>query len=139
MLSRKFLRQLTPAVVKKVLEERARLVKTERLAARRQKLMTALALVEREMSKLNGEPARRRGPRKLPKFSMPGRRKGFKLSAETRRKMSESAKRRYAGNGKAETSASGKSQRKPMSPETRAKMADAARRRWAKVKGAEEK
>jgi len=106
MISRKLLRKLTPEVIKQALAVRSKLLKTERLAERRQKLMTTLALVEREIAKLDGEPVRRRGPGRPPKARTvtrkPGRRKGFKLSTETREKRGKAALARYAKKREAE-------------------------------------
>jgi hypothetical protein len=136
MISRKLLKRLTPAIIEQAIAERARLLKSERLAEKRRKLMTALALVDAEMAKLEGEPVRRRGPGRPPKAETEkrGRRKGYKLSAATRKKMRLAALRRY-GKVKPETPKAEKRTR-VFSPEAREKMAEAARRRWAKVKEA---
>jgi hypothetical protein len=104
-----------------------------KLERRREKLAKAMTKLDRQIAKLSGgngsvaAPARR--------GRKPGRKKGYTLSAATRRKMSEAAKRRYAGGAKSEApAAAGKRTRKPFSAETRAKMAAAQKARWAKAK-----
>ena len=101
----------------------------EALEAKRESLLKQVAKIDRKLAKLDG-----RGSAVAPGKA---RRKRWKLSAETRRKMSEAAKRRYASKHKAgETPALGSpKKRRSLSPEARQKMAEAARRRWAKVKG----
>ena len=104
----------------------------ERLELQREKHLAAAKKLERRIAKLSNGNAHGNTAAK------PGRKgRRWKLSAETRRKMSEAAKRRYAGKGKTEaTPAAGKRKRKPFSEETKAKMAAAQKARWAKVKGA---
>ena len=72
-----------PRLVTKVKLDRA-----ETLERQRSKLLKAVAKVDAKLARLNGSPAK--AGRK------PGRRKGYKLSPATRRKMSLAAKRRYA-------------------------------------------
>src|SRR5688572_26073351 len=129
------LARLTKAELQKLVDS----VPTEdnrvaRLKRKREKLAKKMAMLDRQIAQLSGgngsldTPARR--------GRKPGRRKGYTLSAATRRKMSEAAKRRYAGGSKSEAPAStGKRTRKPFSAETKAKMALAQKARWAKVKG----
>lgn len=107
-----------------------------RLELKRAKLAKTMAKLDRQIAKLSGGhgavTATGRPGRK------PGRKKGYKLSAATRRKMSDAAKRRYAGGAKSEAPASaGKHTRKPFSAETRAKMAEAQRLRWEKIRAKE--
>ena len=105
-----------------------------RLRQKRDKLANAMAKLDREIAKLTGG-GNGTAAAPVPRGKKPGRRKGYTLSAETRRRMSEAAKLRYAGKGKAAAPAPGK-KRRTMSPETRAKMAAAAKARWAKMKAA---
>lgn len=107
--------------------------KVEALQQRRDALLKQVAKIDRNLFRLNGN-----GSAPTAKSSMKSGRRRWKLSAETRRKMSEAAKRRYTGKRKADAPSSGKWKRKPLSAETKAKMAAAARARWAKVKGATE-
>jgi hypothetical protein len=106
--------------------------KVEKLERQRDQLLRQASKLDRKIAKMSGgngtviTATRRR--------RKPGRRKGFKVSAATRRKMSEAAKRRNAGNGKVAAPAGKK--RRTMSAATLAKMAAAAKARWAKVKGA---
>src|SRR5688572_25300990 len=132
------LARLTKAELQKLVDS----VPTEdnrvaRLKRKREKLAKKMALLDRQIAQLSGgngsvaAPARR--GRKLGR--KPGRRKGYTLSAATRRKMSEAAKRRYAGGSKSEAPAAARKRtRKPFSAETKAKMALAQKARWAKVK-----
>lgn len=120
------LAKLSPAQVKKLLtstpRENGRVARLER---ERDKHIRAIKKLDRKIAKLsdgNGQVA-----------SPTRKRRRRKMSAKTRRKMSEAAKRRYAG--KAATAGNGKKRRRTLSPEARSKMAAAARARWAKVKG----
>jgi hypothetical protein len=127
----KALAKLSPAQVRKLLasapRENGRVARLER---ERDKHLSAVRKLDRQIAKLSGGNGSAAAP-----AAKPGRkRRSWKLSAETRRKMSEAAKRRYAGKGKAEGPAPEK-KRRTISPEGRAKMAAAARARWAKVKG----
>jgi len=103
--------------------------KLERLERARDRHLAAARKLERQITALSG------GNGHITAAAKPGRkRRRWKLSAATRRKMSEAALRRYAGKGKTEAApAAGK--RKPFSAETKAKMAAAQKARWAKVKG----
>ena len=102
-----------------------------KLKAKREKLSRSMAKLDRQIAKLSGGAVSVAAPAR--RGRKPGRRKGYTLSAETRRKMSEAAKRRYARRG---TSAAAPSKpKRTVSPEARAKMAAAAKARWAKVKG----
>jgi hypothetical protein len=58
------------------------------------------------------------------------------MSAETRQKMAEAAKRRWAKPGESRIGAGTrpKAKRKPFSAETRAKMAEAQKKRWEKAR-----
>jgi hypothetical protein len=115
--------------LKEAIRLRSTLGRVEALTAKREALLKQVAGIDRKLSKLNaadsavaaGKPRRRR----------------WKLSAETRRKMSEAATRRYASKDKAEevTASASPRKRRSLSSESRQKMAEAARRRWAKVKG----
>jgi len=129
MISRRLLQRYSVEQLKDAVRMKSQLGKVEALESKRDAFLKQVAKIDRKLSKLgssNGSAT----------VTKPGRkRRSWKLSAETRRKMSEAAKRRYAGKGKADTPASGKRKRKPMSPETRAKMAAAAKTRWAKIKG----
>ncbi len=108
--------------------------KLERLERVRDRHLAAAKKLERQIAKLSGGNG---SAPSAPRGRKPGRRKGYKLSAATRRKMSEAVKRRYAGGTKSGAPASvEKRTLKPFSPETRAKMAAAQKARWAKVKGA---
>ena len=105
--------------------------KLERLERARDRHLAAAKKLERQITALSG------GNGHITAAAKPGRkRRRWKLSAATRRKMSEAALRRYAGKGKTEAApAAGKRKRKPFSAETKAKMAAAQKARWAKVKG----
>jgi len=127
LLSRYTLDQLREAI-----RLRSTYGRTKALEEKRTALLKQVAKIDRKLAKLNGDngaatTTSRPGKR--------GRKKGYKLSAATRRKMSEAAKRRYAGKEKAEVPSTGKRKRKSMSAETRTKMAAAAKARWAKVRG----
>jgi len=102
------------------------------LDEKRASLLKQVAQIDRELAKLNGGSVVATTASTLEKR---GRKKGYKLSAATRRKMSQAAKRRYAGKAKGESPSTAKRKRKPMSAETRAKMAAAAKARWAKFRG----
>jgi len=103
--------------------------RVEALTAKREALLKQVANIDRKLSKLNG------GASAAPVGK--ARRRRWKLSAETRRKMSEAAKRRHASKDKmGESPASGSpKRRRSLSLAARQKMAEAARRRWAKAKG----
>lgn len=125
MISRRILRQLTPAVIQQALAERVRMNRLEAMAAKRRKLMVALAVVEKAMKELEGSTVRNGKP--VP------RRRRWKLSKATREKMRQAALARYAKT-KPDAPKPGR-KRRTISPEGRQKMAEAARRRWAKMKG----
>jgi hypothetical protein len=119
------LKRYTVDQLKEAIRLRSQVGRVEALEEKKATLLKQVAKIDRKLSKLNGHGAVSTGRK-------PGRRKGFKLSAETRRKMSEAAKRRYAGRAAPPAS---ERKRRTISPEGRAKMAEAARRRRAKVKG----
>ncbi len=101
------------------------------LERRRESLQGRLDAVMKEMASLDGNGAAPvRKPRK-----MRSRRKGYKLSAATRRKMSESAKRRYAGKGKPEAPKAGRKPRK-LSAAGRTAISAASKARWEKMRAA---
>ena len=103
-----------------------------KLERQREKLVGALAKLDRKLAKLSGE-----GNGSAPAAPAGARRRKF--SAATRRKMAESQRLRWAKkNGGQAAPAAASKPRRTLSPETRAKMAEAARRRWAKVKGTPE-
>jgi len=108
--------------------------KLERLERARDRHLASAKKLERQIAALSG------GNGHIAATAKPGRkRRRWKLSAATRRKMSEAAKRRYAGKGRTEAApAAGKRKRKPFSAETKAKMAAAQKARWAKVKNTPE-
>lgn len=116
--------------LKEALRLRSAYRQTQALEEKRTALLKQVAKIDRKLAKLNGG----NGAGTDSRPGKQGRKEGYKLSAATRRKMSEAAKRRYAGKGKTEATSPGKKKRKPMSAETRAKMAAAAKARWAKVK-----
>jgi len=122
----KALGKLSPAQLKQALSIVPRQGELDRLERDRQDHLAEIKTLDRRIAKLSGgnghaaTPARKRRRRKI--------------SAETRRKMSEAAKHRYAKAKGSAPKASGKPARRKMSAETRAKMAEAARRRWAKAK-----
>src|SRR5262245_43010237 len=106
-----------------------KIVKLER---ERKRHLAAVRTIERQiaaLSKDNGQAAPRLQRRRR------------RMSAETRRKMAEAAKRRWAKSS-ASTVAAGskpKTARKPFSAETRAKMAESQKRRWEKLRATEAK
>jgi hypothetical protein len=105
----------------------------ERLERARDRHLAAARKLERRIAELSGGNG---SAPSAPRGRKPGRRKGYKLSAATRGKMPEAAKRRYAGNGKTEAAPpAGKRTRKLFTAETRAKMAAAQQARWAKING----
>ena len=107
--------------------------KLERLERARDRYLAAARKLERQIAKLSGG----NGQVSTIVAKLGRKRRRWKLSAATRRKMSEAAKRRYAGKSEPEAApAAGKTNRKPFSAETRAKMAAAQQARWAKVKAA---
>lgn len=108
-----------------------------KLERQREKLAKSIAKLTRRIEKLSGGNGSVAAAAPSRHGRKPGRRKGYTLSAETRRKMSEAAKRRYAGKSTPAASTEPRKKR-TVSPEARAKMAAAARARWAKVKGAAE-
>ena len=117
--------------LKEALRLRSAYGRTQALEEKKTALLKQVAKIDRKLAKLNGG----NGADTDSRLGKQGRKKGYKLSAATRRKMSEAAKRRYASKGNTEAPSAGKKKRKPMSAETRAKMAAAAKARWAKVKG----
>lgn len=133
MIPNRLLKRLTVEELRRAIRLKTNLAKVEHLEREREAHLKALKKLDQEIAKLSGSngsvtaPARRGRKR--------GRKKGFKVSAATRRKMSAAAKRRYAGNGKAAAPAGGKKKRRTMSAATRAKMAASAKARWAKMKG----
>lgn len=116
--------------LKEAIRLRSTLGRVEALTAKREALLRQIANIDRKLSKLNGGTSKATAGK--------ARRRRWKLSAETRRKMSEAAKRRYAIKDKAGHSPPSDSpkKRRSLSPEARQRMAEAARRRWAKVKEA---
>jgi phage-related minor tail protein len=132
----KAIAKLSPAQLRKLLTtaKAPSSGKLERLERVRDRHLAAAKKLERQIAKLSGKNGTVATPSRSAR--KPGRKKGYKLSAATRRKMSEAAKRRYAAKGKTEAApAPGKGKRKPFSAETKAKMAAAQKARWAKVKG----
>ena len=106
-----------------------------KLERQREKLAKSIAKLTRRIEKLSGGNGAVAVAALARRGRKPGRRKGYTLSAETRRKMSEAAKRRYAGKN-APAASTEPMKKRTVSPEARAKMAAAAKARWAKVKGA---
>src|SRR5687767_11384668 len=85
-----------------------------RLKQKREKLAKKLTTLDRQIAQLSGGNGAVAVPARRGRKS--GRKKGYTLSAATRRKMSEAAKRRYAGGAKSEAPATvGKRTRKPFS------------------------
>lgn len=115
--------------LKEAIRLRATLGRVEALTTKREALLKQVANIDRKLAKLNGRESA------APAGKAPRRR--WKLSAETRRKMSEAAKRRYGSKDKAGESPASVSpkKRRSLSPEARQRIAEAARRRWARVKG----
>jgi len=118
--------------LKEAIRLRSSYGRAQALEEKRAALLKQVAKIDRKLAVLNDGNG---GATTASRLRKRGRKKGYKLSAATRRKMSEAAKRRYAGKGNTEAPSTGKKKRKPMSAETRAKMAAAAKARWAKVKG----
>jgi len=129
------LTRYTVEQLKEAIRLRSQHGRIEALQEKREALMKQVAKIDRKLSKLDGGNGT---AVKVPKAKGPVKRRRWKLSAETRRKMSEAAKMRYAGKGDKSNAEPVKKKRKGMSAETRAKMAAAARKRWAKVKGTAE-
>jgi hypothetical protein len=141
-LGRRILRKLSLEQLQEALRLKPKLDAIERLTLERDRLLKSLVKVEKKLSKLDGESVTsRRGSGRPYRTEIVTRnrrrvlRNVYKVSAETRRKMSEAAKRRYATEKSGDAPAAALTRkRRPLSPETRQKMAEAARRRWAKVK-----
>jgi len=137
---RTILKSVSIEDLRRFLREQPKLEKLQRLEDERHKLKSALAKVEVKISKIdldheNGSAV------KIPKAKGPGkrgRRKGFKVSAATRRKMSEAARKRYAGKSKTELEAKMPRKHKPhkMSAAGRASIAAAQRARWERIRAA---
>jgi hypothetical protein len=126
----KALAKLSPTQVRQLLASAPRSGQLDRLERERDQHLKAVKKLDRKIAKLSGGNGHAAAPAR--------KRRRRKMSAETRRKMSEAAKRRHAGNGKPEAApAEGKAMRKPFSAETKAKMAAAQKARWAKVKGSQ--
>ena len=89
-LGPRLLRKLSVADLRQALKMKRTFDKRDKLEAERASLLKSLAKVERKLSKLDGQPIRRASVK-------PGRKgKRRKMSAETRRKMSEAARKRWA-------------------------------------------
>jgi len=95
--------------------------KRDKLEAERTDLQRQLGRVEKKLAALDGN-----GAQAVSKPGRRGRRKGFKVSASTRRKMSEAAKRRYV---KADAPTPERRVRK-LSAAGRAAISAAAKKRW---------
>ena len=129
MKLRELLKRYTVDQLKEAIRLSSSLGRVEALNAKRETLMKQVAKIDRKLASFEGT--------KPPSTGGKTGRRRWKLSAETRRKMSEAAKKRYASSSTDESPAAGSpKKRRALSPEARQKMAEAARRRWAKVKGA---
>ena len=124
------LNRYTVDQLKEAIRLRSTYGRVEALQQKKDALLRQVAKIDRKLAKLNGGKGSAPAPKRR------GRRRGFTVSAKTRRLMSLAAKRRYAGKAKADEP---KPRRKwRMSAEGRQRIADAARRRWAAVKAAKE-
>jgi hypothetical protein len=124
LIPRRILKRLSVRQLREAIKLKAQLEKVERLEHERDQHLSAIKKLDREIAKLSDGNDR---------ADAPGKRRRRKMSADTRRKMSEAAKRRWAGSGSTKGAAPA-GRKRTLSPETRAKMAEAARSRWAKVK-----
>jgi hypothetical protein len=128
------LKRYTVDQLKEAIRLRFTFGRFEALEAKRNALLMQVAKIDKKLAKLNGDNESAGSVAKAPVG--PRRRKRWKLSAETRAKMSLAAKRRYASKGPAEEDkAPGKKKRRRMSAEARARMKAAAIARWKKIRG----
>jgi hypothetical protein len=129
MISKSQLRRLTIEQLKQALHWKERLDQIEVLERQRSALLKSVATVDTQIARLKVTPTLPSGKPK---------RKSWKLSTETRRKMSEAAKRRYATQGnaaKAESTApEARKKSRTISAARRAAISAAQKARWAKMK-----
>ena len=124
MIPKRLLRRLSIADLKAAIKQKAKSWRVDAMESARAALLKQVAKLDRKLAKLGSSNGSAPTGRK---------RRSWKLSAATRRKMAEAAKKRWAKvNGKAEAAPK---KRRTMSAATRQKMAAAAKARWAKVKG----
>lgn len=119
---RAILRKLSPDDIK-------RAVRLGVLERRRESLQTRLDSVLKEMASLEGNGNGSAAPKKR------GRRKGYKLSLATRRKMAEGQRRRHLAKGKTEAPKPERKTRK-LSAAGRAAISAAAKARWERARQA---
>ncbi len=122
------LKRYTVEQLQEAVRLRARLGRVEALEAKKSALMKQVAKIDRKLSKLNGSTVTATTPGKP-------RRKRWKLSAATRRKMSEAAKRRYAGKSKPDAPKP-KPKKRTLSAAGRAAISAAAKARWERIRSA---
>jgi len=97
MIPRRLLRRFSVEDLRAAIRQKGNLDKVTALERKREKLQKALSRIDRKLARLNGvngsprKPAKAKGPGKR------GRRRGFKVSAATRRKMRLAALRRHSG------------------------------------------
>ena len=124
MIPSRLLKRLSVADLKAAIKHKAQYGRVEALESEKETLLKQVAELDKKLAKLGSNGAASSTPRK---------RRSWKLSAATRRKMAEAARKRWAkASGKAEAAPK---KRWTMSAATRAKMAAAAKARWAKAKG----
>ena len=124
MLSNTLLKHLSIDDLKAAIKLKSQSGRVEAIEAKKVTLLKQVAKLDKVLARLGSNGA----------TSSSRKRRSWKLSAATRRKMAEAARKRWAkANGKA-TAAPKK--RRTMSAATRAKMAAAVKARWAKVKEA---
>ena len=127
------LRRYTVDQLKEAIRLRSTLARVEALEAKREDLLRQVAKIDKKMARLTGVKTSMGRGATAPDGPM--KRKRWKLSAETRAKMSVAAKRRYTSKSKEEGDQSPrKGKRRKMSAEARARMKAAAIARWKKIR-----
>lgn len=128
MISKNQLRRLTIEQLKQALHWKEKHGRIEALERQRSALLKSVATSDTQIVRLKVTPTLASGKPK---------RKSWKLSAETRRRMSEAAKRRYATQGnaaKAESAApEARKKSRTISAAGRAAISAAQKARWAKM------
>ena len=124
MIPSRLLRRLSLSDLKAAIKHKSQFGRVEALESKKETLLKQVAKLDKKLAKLGSNGAASPTPRK---------RRSWKLSLATRRKMAEAARKRWAKAG-GKTEAAPK-KRRTLSAATRQKMAAAAKARWAKAKG----
>lgn len=129
MIPSRLLSRLSIADLRAALKHKVQFGRVETLESEKETLLKQVAKLDKKLARLGSNGAAPAGRK----------RRRWKLSAATRRKMAEAARKRWAkagGKAKAAAKPAPAKRRRTLSAATRAKMAAAAKARWAKVRGA---